>query len=294
MQATTAPVGPKKQSPAEYKTDVADSPPVPTKSVTYVTKEQAKWWVPPPPWDIYWPTIGLVLASGFAVRAALKTLRAINSQVEEMRETGKQTDKLIAENIAQSTSMQQSVAEATRLASAMEAVSKEIAVSAKAATESVAALKERTAKQMRAYLTVVFGSGVPQERQKQLRFEAKPALINAGHTPAHNVRYQARAEILPVPLPEDFAFPLTGEFVGGALIGPQQNVIISAVVDDYCDDGEIEDIKTGKGKVLYIWGIVMYTDVFGEDHYTKFCQSTLFTTDGKVFGFFLPKHNEAT
>ena len=61
----------------------------------------------------------------------------------------------------------------------------------------------------------------------------------------------------------------------------------------FADDKEVEDVKIGKGKALYIWGIVSYEDVFGESHFTKFCQSTHFGPDGKVFGFFLPKHNEA-
>src|ERR1700756_3699451 len=67
--------------------------------------EQSKWWPPPPPWDIYWPTWVLVIITELAVRAAIKTLGSINAQVDEMRKTGEQTDKLIAENIAQSKSM---------------------------------------------------------------------------------------------------------------------------------------------------------------------------------------------
>ncbi len=248
---------------------------------------------PPPPWDIYWPTLVLVVITGLAVRAAIKTLGSINAQVEEMRKTGEQTDKLIAENIAQSTAMQKSVAEAARLASAMEVVSKEIVVSSKAATESVIALKERTAKQMRAYLCVNIGGGDYQDRTKNFKFASRPILLNAGHTPAHKVSYKANAAILPVPLPEDFAFPLPDESIGAALLGAQQNATLGAIVDDFCDDKEVEDIKIGKGKVLYIWGIVNYEDVFGESHFTKFCQSTLFAPDGKVFGFFIPRHNEA-
>lgn len=105
---------------------------------------------------------------------------------------------------AQSKSMEQSVSEAARLASAMEVVAKEMAVSSKAAVESVVALRERTAQQMRAYLTVNIGAAIYQERAKNWKFEGKPLLINTGHTPAKKVSFKASAAILKAPLPDDF------------------------------------------------------------------------------------------
>jgi hypothetical protein len=222
--------------------------------------------------------------------------RAINEAARSagaMEAVAKHIETSIMTASQQSESMKESVKEAARLSWAMEVVSKEIAVSAKAATESVAALKERTAKQMRAYLCVNIGGGDYQDRTKNFKFASRPMLVNAGHTPAHNVSYKAKAAILPVPLPEDFAFPLTDESIGAALLGAQQSAALGGIVDDFCDDKEVEDIKFGNGKVLYIWGIVSYEDVFGESHFTKFCQSTLFSPDGKVYGFFIPRHNEA-
>jgi hypothetical protein len=212
-----------------------------------------------PPWgDIFWPSWALVIVTIVAVRAALKTLGSINAQVDEMRKTGQQTDKLIGENIAQSKSMQQSVAEAARLASAMETVAKDIAISSKAATASVSAIGQ----QMRAYISVVIGGAVYQERTKNLKFQAVPSIVNAGLTPAHKVSFKAVAAILPRPLPEDFAFPLPDETSGTSVVGPRQNITISPVVGDFCDDAEVEDIKTGaKGKALYTWGIFIYEDI---------------------------------
>src|SRR6266566_3435977 len=118
----------------------------------------------------------------------------------------------------QSDDMKCSIAEANRLATAMEKVAKDIAVSSQAAIDNVAAVRERTAQQMRAYLCVIIGSGIYQDRPNKLKFEAKPTLVNAGHTPAHKVSYRAKAAILPVPLPDDFAFPLPDEAIGGALL----------------------------------------------------------------------------
>lgn len=226
-----------------------------------------------------------------AVRAALKTLGSINAQVDEMRKTGEQTDKLIAENIAQSKSLEKSVAEATRSAAAMEKIATEMTVSSKAATASVSAINM----QMRAYLCVVIGSGTYQEREKNLRFEVRPLLINAGHTPAHNVSFRAKAAILPFPLPADFAFPLPDKSTAQALLGPHQNAILGATVDDFCEDSDIETVKRGDAsKTLYIWGVVNYEDVFGASRYTNFCQILTWLTDGKTtWGYYVDRHNDA-
>jgi hypothetical protein len=62
----------------------------------------SNWGLPPSLWDIYWPTVALVVVSGLAVLAALSTLRAIKAQVVEMHKTGEQTEKLIQEATAQS------------------------------------------------------------------------------------------------------------------------------------------------------------------------------------------------
>jgi len=253
------------------------------------THTQYEWFWPP-----IWSNWGLVIVAVIAARAALKTLGAIDAQVVEMRKTGEQTDKLIKENIAHSMSMEHFVKEATRLASAMEAVVKEIAISAKASTESVATLKDRTARQMRAYLTVTIGGAVYQERAKNLKFEGKPNLINTGHTPAHKVVHRCKAAILPVPLPTDFAFPLPDQDAGTYVVGPQQTAVLNAIVDDFCDDAEVQDIKIAKGRGLYTWGIINYEDVFGEAHVTRFCQMLIWLPDEKIWGYYIPGRNDAT
>ena len=52
-----------------------------------------------------------------------------------------------------------------------------------------------TRAQLRAYLSVIIGTAVYQERDKNFRFEAKPAIVNNGQTPAYNVRYRIKADI---------------------------------------------------------------------------------------------------
>ena len=39
-------------------------------------------------------------------------------------------------------------------------------------------------------------------------------------------------------------------------------------------------MKHGNKRLLYVFGTVMYRDVFGESHYTKICQMILWMVDG--------------
>jgi hypothetical protein len=193
--------------------------------------------------------------------------------------------------------MEKSIKEATRAAAAMETLAKSADISSKAATESVTALKERTAQQMRAYLTVVIGGATYQDRAKNLKFAGRPRLVNTGHTPAHNVGFKSRAAILPVQLPEDFDFPLPDEIVGATVLGPNQFHELNGVVDDFVPDDEVESIKHAQGRVLHIWGLVTYEDVFGEHRVTRFCQALTWVGEGKdeiIFGYYNSRHNDAT
>ena len=220
--------------------------------------------------------------------------RAAHLQAQRLRETIEKMDEIAR---SQTADMKASIAQATRSAAAMEKVAADMAISSRAAAESVTTLKERTAQQMRAYLTVVIGSGCYQERDKNLKFAGHPTLINAGHTPARKVGYRASADILPIDLPEDFTFPLPAKTIGASVIGPQQSNVMLAVVERFVPDQDVELIKSGKGgTALCVWGVVTYEDFFGEPHQTKFCQMLTWLPDEKqtIFGFYNARHNDAT
>lgn len=240
--------------------------------------------------EINWSNWALVAITAGALFFAIRNLRAIESQVVEMRKTGEQTDKLIKENIAQSASLEKSVAAAARSATAMEGVAKSLESTAKVSSDTLQGMR----KQMRAYLTVVIGGGFPQNREQNLRFDGRPTVYNAGPTPAKNVRTRTKAAILPIPLPEDFdqSIPIDEE-EGGNVIGAHQNAQMMAVVDNYVSDDQVEDIMIGKGQGMYVWGSISYDDIFGESHSTKFCQHLTYLPDGKVFGYYIAGRNDA-
>jgi len=206
------------------------------------------------------------------------------------------TKQLQDASIKQAQDMQRSIAESARAASAMEEVAKHFA-------DNVATFRERSSQQMRAYVGVNIGSGTYQDRVNGLKFAGRPMMVNNGSTPAHEVKFRIAADILPLPLPDDFAFPLPEEAKGGAPLNPQQTFTIQGVVRDFCDDAEVIDIMRGRGqRALYVWGVVTYEDVFGELRSTRFSQiiTWIQTRDqlGRIqeviSGFFTNQHNEST
>lgn len=181
--------------------------------------------------------------------------------------------------------MERHIGEASRSATALEKVAQKI--------------DEGNRAVMRAYVTVAIGGATFQERREgegDFKFEARPNFINAGNTPARNVCIRIAADILPAPIPDNFTYPL-GDNVGHAtnagLIGGHQATSVSAVVPNFVADADVADIKEGRGKGLYVWGIVTYDDIFGVGHKTEFAQWLLWFPNGNVFGYYIPGHNDA-
>jgi hypothetical protein len=154
--------------------------------------------------------------------------------------------------------------------------------------------------ELRAYLAVLIGEGTYQERRSvdkggDLKFECRPLIVNTGQTPARKIRFQARSAILPFPIPPETQLPeTTDDSIGDSILGAQQNASMFSVLDDFVTDSEAEDIKKGVGdKGLYVWGNVTYEDIFGDKHFTRFCQRMYWTADGKARGHYMPGRNDA-
>jgi hypothetical protein len=204
----------------------------------------------------------------------------------------KKTKETVESAGEQAEAMERHIGESARSATAMESVAKSLQTTAEVSSESIKALS----KQMRAYLFVNIGTAVFQDRAVGLKFEGKPLLINTGHTPARKIRFNAKAAILASPLPGDYVLAMPGDDALGSPttnLGAGQNAIMNAVIDDFVDDAEVEDIKLSRGKALYVWGLVKYEDVFGEDQTVHFCQSMIWIGD-KVMGYFTPGRNDST
>ncbi len=241
----------------------------------------------------------LWLTGSLAFVGALQLL-VFGYQALKLRQTIQAMKDIAA---GQSADMQNSIAEAARAASAMQEVSRSMDINAREIIKSVKISKEIAdgqrlfgEMQMRAYVSVSIGGGIFQDRERGLRFEARPQLRNTGNTPAHKVRFRVASDILPVPLPKDFKFKLPPDFAGGALLAPQQPAQANAVVKEFAPDEDVANIKIGNGKSLFVWGYVIYEDAFKKNRRVTFAQQITFLGQPGseiVSGFYLTRHNRS-
>jgi hypothetical protein len=128
-----------------------------------------------------------------------------------------------------------------------------------------------------------------------LRFQCNPLIVNTGQTPARNIVFKVQAAILPNPLPKDKHLPDTPDAgAGTSILGAKQNAEMNAVVDGFCADKDVKDIKSAAGdQALYTWGRITYEDVFGDKHSTLFCQHIYWDRKNNVRGLYIPGRNDA-
>ena len=148
----------------------------------------------------------------------------------------------------------------------------------------------------RAYLVVVIGAAIFQQKREgldDLLFEANPLLINTGSTPARKVCIRIAADILPIPIPEDFTFPLPeAEIKDAGIVGPHQQYGLAKTLDRSVPYADVQTIKEGKERALCVWGLITYEDMYGKPHSTKFGQWITWWPNGKVFGYYLAGQND--
>ena len=136
----------------------------------------------------------IVILTGILSVVAIGQLGIYLYQAIKLRET-------VAAAGEQSRAMERYIGEASRSADAME----KIVTTIEAGNKAV----------MRAYLTVTIGLSLYQERrepgQPDLKFETRPNLVNTGNSAARNVNIRIAADILPIPTPDTFQFPLSDE-----------------------------------------------------------------------------------
>ena len=190
--------------------------------------------------------------------------------------------------------MKASIAEASRAATAMQAVADGVVASAKAANDNLAVFKDASLRQMRAYLTVGLGGVVPQDKSTGYRFEVRMTLQNTGNTPAYKVRSATRIDIFPFPLPGDFVLPKLSMAESSSILGPHQQLILTGgVAREVYSDEDVNEIEFGIHKQLFVYGIVVYEDAFGFQRTTNFFQRVAWLKGNQFLSFVMPDHNDA-
>jgi hypothetical protein len=203
--------------------------------------------------------------------------------------------------VGQSIDMKSSIVEAARAANAMEGVASAFKVNIDKITESIQINREMSGRQqefgelqLRAHVGVRIGIATYQD--SNLRFATGPVFINTGHTAAKKFRYTSKADILPVPIPQDYKFKLPPLPKASALLPPQEPRDAYTVVDRRVPDDSVDRIKKGIGESLYVWGIASYEDVFGRTKRITFLQQITWIGDkenARVRGFYPNKHNQS-
>lgn len=213
------------------------------------------------------------------------------------------------ETRAQSGDFKLSLNEANRSATAMEGVAESMARNVEHVVKSVEIMSDNADVQrefgmmnMRAYIDILIGDAVYQTDHTV--FEAAPYMTNSGNTPARKVRWKIAADVLPVPLPDDFAFPLGDESIGENTIGSLKGGSFSATIKRRVPDSEVAAIKAGDGQALYCWGVVSYIDMFKKRRRTEFAQMLYWVPSGErredgsrpeqVKGYHLERHSRTT
>lgn len=232
-------------------------------------------------WTLRWTgittgaTVVLMLVGIGGVIAAIRTLRAIEKQAGLMEIQIKDARKSSDEN---ADNVRASIAEAVRSASAMEGVAQSMAVNAESVKTSVSISREiaDTQKlaivlQSRAYLSAGINAGKFQDANHV--FEVQAYLRNHGNTPAYDVTFKSTAQIIELPISDDFAFPLSDENIGTSvsLMAPGAVKLITQALPAKVPDEQVEDIKRGRPpRRLAMWGIVNYRDAFEQRRQLKF------------------------
>jgi hypothetical protein len=195
----------------------------------------------------------------------------------------------------QSTDMKASIAESVRAADAMESVSASLAENTATTKTIIENQRTYASIQMRAYLSIVTGACVPQDKTTNWRYEVRMFIKNTGHTTADAVNVISRLKIFDFPLPDniDLALPTTLRDDAGH-IAPGNSFFFPSVLGEMISGDEIEEIRRGNKRKMYIYGTVHYKDIFGLSHYTNFCQYCFWDVKDNFFTMNISRHNDAT
>jgi len=238
----------------------------------HVRSDVTKDWMDKVTWIF---TALLVLIGGAGVYAAVRTLRAIERQANLMEQ---QATEARTSSAQQMRDVEASIAEATRASKTMEGIAESMASNVESVKESVVINREiadrqklATELQSRAYLSVFFNSATFQDANHV--FEVQAVMRNHGNTPAYDVSFKAAAQIVPVPLPDDFSFPLPEEAAGASvsLMAPGTTKLLTRHVSTRVPDDQVDAIKLGNPpRGLAMWGVIKYRDAFKEARQIRF------------------------
>jgi hypothetical protein len=190
-----------------------------------------------------------------------KQAALMETQIEDARKSSESSAR----------DVQASIAEAVKSAHAMGQVAVSMAESTTINREIAARQKLAMVLESRAYLSAGLNFAMFQDDNHV--FEVQAIMRNHGNTPAYDVTFRSVSQIIPLPIPDDFAFPLPDETAGTSVsfMAPGTNKLITHSLPIRVPDDQVNDIKRGiPPRGLAMWGTVKYRDAFAEIRHLKF------------------------
>jgi hypothetical protein len=146
---------------------------------------------------------------------------------------------------------------------------------ATAATRQAEISEDTEKRQLRAY---VYAKPPPQGVQDVVAGQtvtAVTAIRNSGQTPAYHMRLRGNAGIGPWPLPPDQIWR-EGPYGGEMVLSPETETTTggrssSTSASDNLTQSEIDSIRDGRTRTMYVFGTIIYHDGFDHPWYSDFC-----------------------
>lgn len=171
------------------------------------------------------------------------------------------------------------------------AIAQQAANAAKASAEATElaaqTMKSTASHQLRAYVCIGEVSGTATDGRWEVRFEVK----NVGSTIARRVNYSAEMQVLPYPLPANTSFLRALRIDQDiAHLGPGQGLFGVALI------GNVDTVALSKAEMqrTYLYGTVVYTDIFERLQETNFCYVCNLDSAGTITVVNAPQNNSGT
>ena len=130
---------------------------------------------------------------------------------------------------------------------------------------------EASQSQLRSYVSIL---GIATQNAFEKNMASTLNYKNIGQTPALGIRTLIDAAIIPssgsdVKPPRVYPTSYGGDNEPGNALGG--GIAASDPVNKSFRDTELEEFKAGS-KLYVVWGAIYYSDIFGKNHFTRFCR----------------------
>jgi hypothetical protein len=189
-----------------------------------------------------WTDIAIVILTGGIVFLAYM-------QHRDMADAGTQTDKIIASDERFAKAMEDSVAQAKR---------------------GLDASIETSRIDQRAWVGPTGNVSLNLKPNEQVKFRI--FLTNRGKTPALHLHSDMTGKSILTKTPITFTYPpfAPDALISESAVQPGEQFLMDSVGNPILEQSQIDAIKRGE-VTLYIYGKLLYQDIFGEKHHTTFC-----------------------